>query len=97
MWNGNQVVVETRPSPPVAGMNEFLVIITAPGRLPVYDVVVDLRMNGSGKWGQGIQDGNTGVFRKALRVGAEGEQYLEVRLGRDGQQWFLTFPLGVAG
>lgn len=91
-WGRNQVSVETRPAPVRQGMNEFLVLVTAPGRLPVYDLMVELRLEGSAAWGQAIQDGDTGVFRKALRVRGSGPQRLYVRLRpKQGQVTQLEF------
>lgn len=92
-WNDVQVTIEARPYPLRLGMNEFIVLTTAPGRLPVPDVVVDLRVDGQEQWGQGIQDGGTGVFRKALRIDYVGQQLIHVRLKRKGEVKTLSFSL----
>ncbi|MBI5451050.1 MAG: hypothetical protein HY940_06800 [Gammaproteobacteria bacterium] len=79
-WGDIQIVVETRPAPLQVGMNEFLVLATRPHRMPAYDLVVEMRLADDQPWGQGIQDGNTGVYRKALAVRDHGPQHLQVAL-----------------
>lgn len=93
-WDDIVVIVETRPAPPRAGMNEFLVIATAPGGKPVWDMVVSLRAGADDGWRQAIQDGESGVYRKALPL-SPGDQTLHVGLRRAGADAVLEFPLQV--
>lgn len=92
-WENNQVTLEARPYPLRLGMNEFIVLVTAPGLLPVHDVLVEMRAEGQKKWGQGIQDGATGVFRKALRIDRIGQQWIHVSLKRDGVTTIVRFQV----
>lgn len=93
-WGETEVVVETRPAPVRAGMNEFLVIASDPRGRPERDMVVSLRIDPEDQWRQAMQDGGSGVYRKALLVPA-GRQILYVHLRRDsgGQQTVLEFPV----
>lgn len=92
-WGETEVVVETRPAPVRAGMNEFLVIASDPRGRPERDMVVSLRMDPEGQWRQAMQDGGSGVYRKALLVPA-GRQTLYVHLRRDsGGQTVMEFPV----
>ena len=94
-WQDVQVVVETRPAPVRPGMNEFLIILTGPGGIPVSDVVVSIRTDENQPWAQTIQDGHTGVFRKAIFV-APNAAALVVNIRRDEQrQTDLYFPLAL--
>ena len=88
-----EVNVETRPSPPVYGMNEVLVMLsTARGR-PVSDVVVSVRGNGDDQWRQAIQDGLVGVYRRAIRISPGSGPQVVVKIEHDGRVDELVFPL----
>ncbi len=104
-WQGVTIGVETRPAPVVVGMNEFLVsargargavydlLMSARGaRGAVYDLLIFIRVGDNDPWIQSIQDGHTGVYRRALRVGA-GQYTLQVRVRRAGQETVLNFAL----
>lgn len=93
-WGDIEIIVETRPAPIRAGMNEFLVIATERSGKPVSDMVVALRMKPGDKWRQAIQDGGSGVYRKALLVGS-GRQTLYAQLRRGEAVTVLEFPLMV--
>ena len=90
---GDMVIeVQCRPAPVTKGMNEFLVLATDVHGAPVHDLLVDLRMKDDAIWQQAIQDGFSGVYRKA--VGVETLQDpLQIRIKRDGVETELQFPL----
>lgn len=90
---GNAVIeVQCRPTPVAIGMNEFLVLATDLHGAPVHDLLVDVRMKDGDVWQQAIQDGFSGVYRKALGVESLHEQ-LRVRIKRDSTETELRFPL----
>lgn len=95
-WNETQFVVETRPSPVQAGMNEFIVIATRDDARPGVNFVVSLRIGELGEWHQAIQDGYTGVYRRAVRVVDPASDVLtvKVRESRGVAETTLYFPLG---
>ncbi len=94
VWDNVQIQVETRPSPPTAGMTEFLVIATNSNRTQAHDLVVSLRMSPTAEWKQAIQDGHVGVYRTALRVADLRHDVLQVQLRRrSGALGELLFPL----
>lgn len=86
------IEVQCRPAPVTIGMNEFLVMATDVHGAPVHDLLVDLRMKDDEVWRQAIQDGFSGVYRKALGV-ASLQDRLRVRIKRDGTETELRFPL----
>lgn len=90
---GNMVIeVQCRPTPVTVGMNEFLVLATDKNGAPAHDLMVDLRMRDGDIWQQAIQDGFSGVYRKALGVRSMQEQ-LQVRIKRKGTMTVLHYPL----
>jgi hypothetical protein len=91
-WGNVGVTVESRPVPPRAGMNEFLVIATEPNGRPVWNMMVSLRTASGEDWRQAIQDGESGVYRRALPLNS-GQQTLYVNLRRAGEETVLSFPL----
>ncbi|MGD9730476.1 MAG: hypothetical protein AB7Q01_01005 [Gammaproteobacteria bacterium] len=93
-WGNVSVKIETRPLPPRAGMNEFLVIGTDARGKPAWNMMVMLRTDTNDGWRQAIQDGESGVFRKALPL-ESGPQNLFVKLQRRGEEAVLEFPLQV--
>jgi hypothetical protein len=96
MHNDIEILVEIRPGAPTVGMNEFLVMATHKNRLPASKYIVSIKLKGQEKWHQSIQDGATGVYRRAIRVNDPGNDVLLVQLeGKDGQQpaTVLSFPL----
>ena len=96
-WGKNVVQVEVRPSVPRVGMNEFLVVVSDARRRPVYDLIVSLRTGDDQKWRQAIQDGRTGVYRRAVRVDDPRTQVLQVKLQRrNGEETILRFPIAAA-
>lgn len=93
-WGNVGIMIETRPLPPRAGMNEFLVIGTEARGKPAWNMMVMLRTNTNDGWRQAIQDGESGVYRKALAL-ESGPQSLYVKLQRRGEEAVLEFPLQV--
>lgn len=93
-WGKTVVRIESRPIPPRVGMNEFLVIGTEANGKPAWNMRVMLRTGAHDDWRQAIQDGESGVYRKALPLGA-GEQIVYVKLQRGGEDAVLEFPLRV--
>ncbi|MEJ2651051.1 MAG: hypothetical protein P8173_04490 [Gammaproteobacteria bacterium] len=90
---GNMVIeVQCRPTPVTVGMNEFMVLATDVNGAPAHDLMVDLRMRDGDIWQQAIQDGFSGVYRKALGVKSLQEQ-LQVRIKRKGTVTVLHYPL----
>ena len=92
VWQGVAIGVETRPAPVVVGMNEFLVSGTRPTRGAAHDLLVSIRMRDAEPWVQSIQDGHTGVYRRALNVG-DGPQSLQVLLKLGTLETVLRYPL----
>jgi hypothetical protein len=96
MVNDIEILVEIRPGAPTVGMNEFLVLATQKNRLPASEYIVSIKLEGQERWHQSIQDGATGVYRRAIRVNDPDNDVLLVQLvGKDGQQpgKVLSFPL----
>ena len=73
-------------------MNEFIIIATQPRGLPVDDLRVMIRLSDDEPWRQAIQDGETGVFRRALAF-REGERVLQVQLRTGSDTGVLRFLL----
>ncbi|NOX75644.1 MAG: hypothetical protein GXP17_03305 [Gammaproteobacteria bacterium] len=101
-WEDLEFVVETRPSPIRVGMNEFIVIASREVYKPGVGLVVTLRVDDKQEWRQAIQDGFTGVYRRALRIDDPKVQTLSVHVrrtkdGKDGvDETELYFPFSQA-
>ena len=93
-WQGIEVSVESHPSPPTAGMNEFVVMATGEHHRPIGDLVVSLRTDDHDAWTQAIQDGQLGVYRRAAEVAPGTRDVLQVQIRRNGVESILRFPLG---
>lgn len=96
VWQDVTVGLETRPAPVVAGMNEFLVSAVRASGAAEYNLLVYIRMDDDQPWVQAIQDGHTGVFRRAVAVRGDAPHVLRVRLVREGQEVVLAFELPAA-
>ncbi len=93
-WREMEVRVESRPNPPHPGMNEFLVMVTDPRGRPAHDLIVSLRASEQDSWTQAIQDGQVGVYRRAVRVAPGAGAVLQVQIRRNGAgEDVLYFPL----
>lgn len=94
-WEGIDVHVETRPSPPRVGMNEFLIMTTSNRGQPVFDLIVSIRTSDQDRWVQAIEDGQMGVYRRAAEVAPGARSVLQVQIRRNGEESILRFPLKV--
>jgi hypothetical protein len=94
-WQGAEVRVESRPSPPRPGVNEFLVIVTGE-RGPIHDIMVSIRTDDQDQWIQAIQDGEVGVYRRAAKVALGNRSVLQVQIKRNGAEGVLRFPLNLS-
>lgn len=94
-WQDAEVRVESRPSPPRPGVNEFLVIVTSE-RGPVHDIMVSVRTDDQDQWIQAIQDGEVGVYRRAAKVAPGTRSVLQVQIKRNGAEGVLHFPLNLS-
>ena len=101
-WQNLQFVVETRPTPVRAGMNEFIVIASREVYKPGVGLIVSLRVDEEREWRQAIQDGFTGVYRRAVLVNDPQNDVLAVHVQRTGkakdannkkEETILYFPL----
>ena len=88
------VEIQTRPAPVAGGKSEFMVIMTTERGRPVPDYIVSLRADSSHRWQQGIQDGLSGVYRKAVAVPASATHlYVKFRKKLTEDEAVLEFPL----
>lgn len=93
-WEGLEFRIETRPPFISPGMTEFLVVANRPGRKPASALLVELRVGPTGRWVQAIEDGNVGVYRRAMRVGNPETEILYVHLrNKEKKEGLLEFPL----
>ncbi|MBL1261421.1 MAG: hypothetical protein COB33_012920 [Thiotrichaceae bacterium] len=94
-WDDIHITVQTRPPKVKAGMVEFMVLAAIKGRKPENELVVSLRMEGSKKWNQAIQDGFLGVYRRVVLVRDPTKDVLAVRLRvkKSDKEKILYFPL----
>ena len=86
------IQIQSRPAPVSVGMNEFLIIATDTNGGSVHDLLVDVRMKDDDSWRQAIQDGFSGVYRKALAVDSL-QQQLQVKIKRGTTETVLRFPV----
>jgi len=94
-WEDLEFRVEVHPSPPSVGMTEFIVIASRDVYKPGVGLVVDIRVDETGKWRQAIQDGFTGVYRRAVFIRDPKTQSLHVNVRRstNDDKVSLSFPL----
>ena len=94
MWEDVVVEIQTRPAPPRPGMNEFLIIATLERGKPVHNMIVSVRTSPGGEWRQAIQDGHSGVYRRAMPVTEEYPALqVELRRKRTDEGGVLEFPI----
>ena len=79
-WRDVSFFVEVRPNPPKPGSNEFLVVATHSDGKPAYEYVISIKSNATSIWTQTIQDGHSGVFRRAIKIGDIDTEVLQVQL-----------------
>ncbi|MDR2195789.1 MAG: hypothetical protein LBE50_04200 [Gallionellaceae bacterium] len=96
-WQDTDIRVETRPSPPQRGMNEVLVLATGERGRPNYDLLVSLRTDDGDDWKQAIQDGQVGVYRRAVEFAPGARSVLQVQVSKrgGGEASVLRFPMNV--
>jgi len=95
-WNDTEFLVEIRPGAPTKGMNEFVVVATDKKGVPGYEYIVSIKMNASHDWQQMIQDGHSGVYRRAIAINDPRNGVLMVQIRHkkeESQQVVLRFPL----
>ena len=95
-WNNIEFIVEIRPGTPQKGMNEFVVVGTEVKGPPAYNYIISIKMNGSEGWAQMIQDGHSGVYRRAIGVSDPVNDVLIVQVKHKTDQNLRTelqFPL----
>jgi hypothetical protein len=92
-WQNIDVQIETRPSPPVDGVNEVWVLLTDSKGNPAWDDLVFIRSSDKDPWKQAIQDGRVGVYRRAILLDAQQHTDLQVQIKHNGQQGLLTFSM----
>lgn len=93
-WQDIVFEVQTRPEPVQPGMNEFLVLATEKRGRPVHDLIISMRTSSEQPWRQSIQDGHSGVYRRALGVVvSDTELALQIRRKSDNTETELHFSL----
>ena len=90
------VAIETRPSPIEAGVDEVVVVITGIRHRPLWDALVRLRALPNANWVQAIEDGHTGVYRRAVDFGVPTPTGpLHVEIEENGKATEIDFPLSL--
>lgn len=98
-WQGIDFVIETRPTRIQAGMNEVIVIASREKYKPGVGLVVSIRVDEKLDWRQAIQDGYTGVYRRAILVSDPEQDVLAVHVRNiraeqgEEKETILYFPL----
>ena len=98
-WGDLHIVVETRPPRIRSGMNEFIVIASREKNKPGVGLVVSIRADEGVDWRQAIQDGYTGVYRRAIKVNDPQQDVLAVHIRNtkpeadEEKETTLYFPL----
>jgi hypothetical protein len=80
VWNDTEFLVEIRPGAPRVGMNEFVVLSTQTDGAPGYNYVITIKTNLSDSGSQMIQDGHSGVYRRAIEVKDPANEVLVVQI-----------------
>ena len=92
-WKNYTVEMQSRPTPVVAGMDEFILIISRAKGGPAHDFIVSVRIDDTDPWKQMIQDGYMGVFRRAVAVHNPSSEELNVQIQEGDDIGYLRFPL----
>lgn len=92
-WGEYSFRLESRPPVVVKGMNEFLLIGNFGERKRAVDLIVSFRVGPTGKWNQAIQDGHTGVYRRAMKVNNPNEDVLYVHVKKGDEENVFQFAL----
>lgn len=95
-WNDTEFMVEIRPGAPKKGMNEFVVLSTQTDGVPGYNYIITIKTNLNEKASQMIQDGHSGVYRRAIEVKDPATEVLIVQIAHKKEENLKTelqFPL----
>jgi hypothetical protein len=92
-WDDAIIEVQTRPEVLKPGMNEFLLLATTKHGRPVFDMVVYIKATPEGRWEQTMEDGESGVYRRALLTPGTPTLYVKLRKRRTDESTVLKFPL----
>ena len=95
-WGTFDVAVEVRPSPPRAGRNEVVVLVSGEHHRPVFDALVSVRTDAAQPWVQAIEDGHVGVYRRGVIFERAAVGVLQERLQRAQTDDVLEFPVPLA-
>jgi len=79
-WGKYTIRLESRPPVIEKGMVELLTLVDYEGKLRGWDLIVYYRMGATGRWVQAIQDGHTGVYRRAMKVEDPATDILHVHI-----------------
>lgn len=93
LYKDVEVIVDIRPGVPRVGMNEFIVVATNKDQRPAHEFIISIKLKGADEWHQSIQDGHSGVYRRALRVNDPVNDVLQVQLQNGDDIGLLSFPL----
>ncbi len=93
-WGDYSFRLESRPPQVQLGMNEFLLIVNFKKKHRAYDLIINFRIGPTGKWNQAIQDGHTGVYRKALKVRSVETDVLYVYVKQSKKYMMTEEPIG---
>ena len=91
-WGEYSFRLESRPPVIKEGMNEFLFVGNFKDRFRAFDLIVSFRIGESGKWNQAIQDGHTGVYRRAMMVRDVSKDILFVRVKQNKNKMMSDEP-----
>ena len=95
-WDNTEFLVEIRPGAPQKGMNEFVIIATQLDGVPAYNYVVTITTDMNDKESQMIQDGHSGVYRRAIEVKDPENEVLVVKIAHKKEtdkKTELRYPL----
>ena len=94
-WKGINVhIQDSKGGMPGEDMDEIMVMASDNRGRPVHDLVVSVRDDDKEVWGQAIQDGEIGVYRKAIKMTEGKSARIQVRIVRekDRAEKILYFP-----
>lgn len=89
------VMVNTEPTPVSSGgMNEFWIKAVMSDKRAAHNLIIAIRSGESAQWKQAIQDGHTGVYRRALDIkNGQKSLYVSLRKKKGDGETVLEFPL----
>ena len=98
-WKEYTFYLESRPPVIIKGMNELLFLGNYKQKGRAHSLIVNFRMGPEGKWIQAMQDGHTGVYRRAMMVNDPETDVLYVHVKEKGDEIedkgeiLFTFPM----